>query len=67
MLLPYEAILHGLASIYIGSSFFSRDYISSLRFLRGIHNIFGYYAFTSLDLVTLLMLFATKWKLTSNE
>ena len=31
MLLPSEAILHGLACISIGSSFFSRDFISSLK------------------------------------
>ena len=32
--------------ISIDSSFFSRDYISSFRFLRGIHNIFGCFVFT---------------------
>ena len=43
----------------------SRDYI--LSFLNGIHTISGCYAFTQLGLVTLLMLFATEWKLNSNE
>ena len=46
MLLPSGAISHGLASIFIDSSFFSRDYNSSLRFLRGIHNFSGWYAFS---------------------
>ena len=46
MLLLSGAILHGLASIFIVSSLFSRDYNSSLRFLRGIHNISGWYSFT---------------------
>ena len=39
MLLPPGAISHGLTSIFVDSSFFSRDCNSSLRFLRGIHNI----------------------------
>ena len=42
--LPSEAILRGLASISIDSSFLTRDYI--LRFLHGIRNISGCYAFT---------------------
>ena len=41
-----KAILHGLASIFIDSSFFSRDYNFSLRFLRDIHNCSGWCAFT---------------------
>ena len=46
MLLPSGAISHCLASIFIDSSFFLRDYNSSLRFLRSIHNISGWYAFS---------------------
>ena len=46
MLLPPGAISHGLTSIFVDSSFFSRDCNSSLRFLRGIHNISGLYAFS---------------------
>ena len=44
-ILPSGAISHCLASIFIDSSFFLRDYNSSLRFLRSIHNISGWYAF----------------------
>ena len=42
--LPSEAILRGLVSISIVVPSLSRDYI--LRFLHGIYNISGCYAFT---------------------
>ena len=46
MFQPSRAILHGLASIFINNSFFSRGYNSSLWFLRSIQIRSGWCAFT---------------------
>ena len=67
ILLSSGAISHGLAFIFIVSSFFSIDSISSLWFLVGIQIRFVWNSFTEWDIVILLILFAADWKLNSNE